>query len=365
MPRFDELINAIPPEEVMQKLNLIAKITNRSPSFLTRELKEIVCSPDCMIFPTIDDMHRAALRILIAKYKHRMTRLNKPDMEFYVIDKTSTKTYETYRPILEDHPTDLAKIEDRKIKNAERIAAGKKTREYKPDRVRKIPTGEEEKVTVYTASVFGIFAKYGLFKNDVFGGIFDDSFRTNIAELILEGEECRLLYQNRIENGKCYTIRCNAWFVDGHYRLKAGSYNGLVENISLEPKDAELPSIKDMICSLSPPIDLLRITEKDVGKYKVVRGLIEKSRTGVNKRCNMQGYMTLVFGQKRLNIAWWNAPEFAIKYNIGSEVYVVCDIQKTEQYGLSGIGHFVIPIHIAENIPTFEPSPDPAMEGEL
>jgi len=51
MPRFDELINAIPPEEVMQKLNLIAKITNRSPSFLTRELKEIVCSPDCMIFP--------------------------------------------------------------------------------------------------------------------------------------------------------------------------------------------------------------------------------------------------------------------------------------------------------------------------
>jgi hypothetical protein len=354
MPTFEELKNAKPPEEVIEKLNHIAKIVDLSPSLLTNELKDIVCSPDCMIFPTIDDMHRVALEILIAKYKHRIYRLKKYDMELYVIDKTGIKSYDIERPVYKDHPADLAKIKEREEKNAKRIADGKKPREYQPFEIRKIPTGEVERVNVQTARVYGIFGKYGLFSNLEIGDVFGDKFRTNISEFILEDDACQILQY--IECGKCYEIKCNTWFVDNHHRLTLRYFSGKPVLV-----DTKLPSAQEMICRLAEPIEIDQIAEKDIGKFKVVHGFIKSGRTHLNKLDNMQGNMSLISindNRSYLNVVWWNGPEFAIKHKEGTEVFVVCDIQKSENYGINGIGHFIIPVNFNPKpklISTIEP----------
>jgi hypothetical protein len=340
MPTFDEIKDKIPPKEVLDKLDLLSTITGLSTSFLTNELKDIVCSPDCMIFPTIQDMQRAALEILISKYKHRMSKFRKYDMELYVIDKTGTKSFNVDRPVCKDHPTDLAKIKEREEKNTKRIADGKKPKDYKHIEIRKIPTGEIERVNVHVARVYGIFGKYGLFANEEIGDIFGDKFRTHISEFILEDDACQIL--QHLECGKSYKVKCNAWFVDNHHKMTLRYFPG--EPILI---DTKLPSTQEIICRLAKPIEIDQITQDDVGKFKVVHGFVKNGRTKVNKRNNMQGNMTLISIKDNIsyfNVVWWNGPEFALKYIEGTEVIVVCDIQNTENYGINGIGHFIIPV---------------------
>jgi hypothetical protein len=310
MPTFEELLDATIPQDVASTVNLIVKLLNIPPSLIKSELKNILCQPECMIFPTIDDMHRAALRILIAKYKLRIINQKKPIMGFYVIEKTSIRTREIERGITEDDPGSLLKAKEREEKRAEKIAAGQKVRETKSIKVKQIVTGETERVSILTARVYGLFGKYGLFVNEELGDIFGESLKTSISELILEEEACRIL--DHIEKGKCYKIRCNAWLEDDHYRLTLKKFE------LPEPTDTALPSLNDLIHHrLAAPIDIDRITEKNIGKFKIVHGIVKSSRTSINRRGNMQGNMTLISTNYKsrtyLTIVWWNAPEFATK----------------------------------------------------
>jgi hypothetical protein len=340
MPTFEELLDSAVPQDVASTVNLIVDFLNIPLSLINRELKNILCQPECMIFPTIDDMHRAALRILIAKYKLRILNQKKPVMEFYVIDKTSIRTREIERGVMEADPGSLQKTKKREKKRVEKITAGKIVRETKPIIIKQNITGEVERVSIPTARVYGLFAKFGLLINEELENIFGESLRTCISELILEEDACRIL--EYIEKGKCYKIRCNAWFVDGHYRLTLKKFE------LPDPMDTVLPSINDLILRFASPIDIDKITEQEVGKFKTVQGIVKNSKTSVNKHGNTQGNMTLIStnykSRSYLNLVFWNAPEYAIRYSSGSEVYVVCDLQKTEQYGISGIGHFVVPV---------------------
>jgi hypothetical protein len=355
MPTFEELLDATIPLDVASRVNLIVKLLNIPPSLINRELKNILCQPECMIFPTIDDMHRAALRILIAKYKLRIINQRKPLMEFYVIDKTSVRIRDIERGVMENDPGSSQKAKEIEEKRTEKIATAKKVRKTKPVKIKQIITGEIERVSIPTARVYGLSAKYGLFVNEELGDIFGESVKTNISELILEEDACQIL--DHIEKGKCYKIKCNSWFVDGHHRLTLKKFE------LPEPTDTALPPINDLIRRLATTIDIDQITEQDVGKFKIVHGIIQSCRTSVNKRGKMQGNMTLIStnykSRSYLNIVWWNAPEFATEYNPGSEVYVICDLQKTEQYGISGIGHFIFPVtktNIISTVPMVEVS---------
>lgn len=334
--RFD---NTKAPKNVYDKLTEIAKVVNSTPENLENQLRQMVHEPDYISFHTTDDMYRAALPFLIDEYKYKIKNFTTKNIQFYAIEKSSIKRFDTFRNEFSDHPADLAKIKEREERNKERITAGKKPREYKPMKIRKIPTGEKKKVTVTSISVFGIFNRYGLFQREDVGKIFGDNFKTGFAELILEDEECRLVQD--LKCGKTYTFKCSIYFKQNHYELLLDE-----DGIPIEVHEDQ-PTIKDMLYRLSEPIGISNITEKSVGSYKVVHGIVKSNRTSVNKKDEMQGNLVLTSLDNNISFktVWWNNPLFATQYPEETDVYVICDIRSSEKFGITGIGHFIIPIN--------------------
>jgi hypothetical protein len=346
--RFD---NTKAPKDVYDKLTDIAKVVNSTPEQLEYKLRQMIHDPEYIPFHTTDDRYRAALPFLIDDYKFKIKDFANKTIEFFVIDKGVVKNIEKFRNVYVDNPADLEKLKERQYKNEERIKAGKAPREYKPIKIRQIPTGEKERITVITVSVFGIFNKYGLFQKEEIGKVFGDKFKTNFAEIILEDDDCRIIQD--IQCGKTYKLNyCQIYFENNHYKLMFDKLNEPVTKFVL--LDKNYPSIKTMVCKLSTPLDITKITEKDVGKYKVIHGIVGKCRTSVNKRDEMQGHLTLTSPDNKasFNTVWWNNPYFVVKNNPGAEVYIVCDIQSNEKYGISGVGHFVILLSDKKSIET-------------
>lgn len=333
--RFD---NTIIPEDVKIKLSSISKIINENPIILENKLRQMIKEPEYIPFHTTDDMYRTAVKFLTDNYKSEIRNSFPKSLEFFVIAKGSTQVTERIGKIYEDHPADLKKLIDREKKNKERVDEGQEPREYSRIRVRRIATGETAIVEKITVTIYGIFNKFGLFKNNELGN-FSGDLKTSFAELILEGDDCRLV-QN-IECGKTYKINyCDIYFDNNHYTIRPQKMSKDVDYLTLiESKQCQ--SIKDMVYKLTKPIDISEITEKNIGSYKVIHGIVDEYRTFVNRRDNQQGSLKLtsLVDKSHFNVVWWNNPFFATQYITGTEVYLVCDIKSDEKYGLGGIGH--------------------------
>lgn len=342
--RFDD---THAPRDVQKRLAEMAEVVKSTPKDLETQLRTMIHEPDYIPFHTTDDMYRTALPFLIDGYKLSIKNFATKDIQFYVIEKSSAKKYNALRDVMTDNPADLAKLKEREEKNAKRIANGKKPREYKPLRIRQIPTGEKRKVTITSISIFGIFNRYGLFHREDIGKVFGDNFKTCFAELILEDvleddkEDDNYRVAQNLKCGKTYTFDCEIRFKFNHYELKLED-----ESKPIEIKE-KLPSIRDMLCRLSKPIDINQITKKDVGNYKIIHGIVKTSRTSVTKKDTMQGNLVLTSLDKNkvFKTVWWDNPLFATQFKPETEVYVICDITSHEKYGITGIGRFVVPLN--------------------
>lgn len=259
----------------------------------------------------MDDRCRQASKILLAQYAEKFSS-HTERMEFAVIEKTPVKEIK------------------RKPKDGEVIDP------------------EEEKT--YLASVFGIFAGYG-----------ESELGTKPGILNLWGDACQSL--KNFEVGKAFTGDFGVEEYENYYSLS------MSESVTLEESNMDIPKPRDIVPKFFPVINI-RDAEfnlsSDRADLKLLKGRVRSGRTGLTGTGDMMGFLTLIDDTASLKdikrgesasatVIFFDSPEFATQYATGSELYVLCEIQESEKYGLSIIGRFVVPIMAIPTKPKTKP----------
>lgn len=311
----EELLNIRPPNDVIAELKEIEEKSGMSHDRIRAAWATIITLSELDIFTNLDDRCRQASKIMIAQLESKQSGGGGTTylMEFAIIDMTSISQFE---------------------KEKKTVQVNKATNEA---------MAVSEKETIPTATVYGIFSSPSevLEPNA-------PAFTPKLGVLRLWDDAVRIL--QLLEKGKTYRIRCSiSTGVDDYYKLNLNTYEEPVQ------VNVEVPPIKDLIVRLFESFSVAEASYHQ-GQLKLMHCRIKTGRTGLNKKSKMQGNMTVsdvnvAYGtnnngtRKDLNITWWNAPEFAVKYAPGSEIYVMCDLaDKGDNYGLSGTGHFIVPI---------------------
>lgn len=321
----DNLRNVKPPKDVVVELRgFAADLGLEDWSKVKEDFYTILEEPffnDMEI--KMEDRCRQASKILLAQYAEKFSS-HTEKMEFAVIEKTPVKEIK------------------RKPKNGEEL-----------------PDGEEK---TYLSSVFGIFAGHG-----------DSELRTKPGILNLWGDACQSL--KNFEVGKAYIGNFGVEEYENYYSLSAS------DSAALEESNMDIPRPRDIVPKFFPVISV-RDAEfnlsSDKSDLKLLKGRVRSGRTGLTGAGDQMGFLTLIDDTASLKdikrgenasatVIFFDSPEFATRYATGSELYVICEIQASEKYGLSIIGRFIIPIMAIPTKPKTRPikrKPTPKPEPE-
>jgi len=314
---FEDALKIRPPEDVINELRDTETKSNYNHEMLKKAFATILSMPMLDMYTDINDRCRAASKVLIAQLESRMagTGGKQYPMECKIIDVTGINEF----------------VKDSKVKEID-------------------PNTGETKEVVKTERTDNAFV-YAICSSPTEGVDPEQAPFTSpkLGVLRLWGDACKLL--SVFEKDKTYLINCSVSPTDDYYKMTKNNPEG----VNPIPDDGTA-KVKDMITRLYEPFEVAE-ADYHIGQYRLLHCRIKSCRTSLNKKGNNQGNMTVTdvnaqFGKaevgaprKELNILWWNAPEFCTQYGPGSEVYIMLDlVDKHDQYGLSGIGHFVIPI---------------------
>lgn len=307
--------NVVPPKEVIAELKGMAEdLGLKDWTKIKEEFYVELSNPDLdeLALP-IEERCVFASKVLLCKYAEKMS-YHTEKVEFYVIDKTGIK----------------------EIK--------KKPKAGEPD-------GDDR---TYLATVFGIFAGAG-----------ESDLVTKPGLLNLWGDACQSL--SKFVPGKAYISSFGVEEYENYYGLSVPD----VGSIDLEESKLEIGKPADVINKFFPEVAISALEyniSKDNSDLKLVRGRIRSGRKGVSGNGNPMGFLTLMEGSGTLkdikdgksgsvSIIFFDSPDYAIRYTYGSEVYVLCEVQASEKYGVSCIGRFIIPIMAFSTRPTRPTAP--------
>lgn len=314
---FEEASKIRPPEDVIKELRDTETKSNYNHEMLKRAFATILSMPMLDMYTNMDDRCRAASKVLIAQLESRQIRTGAKQypMECKIIDITGINEF----------------VKEAKVKEIDKDTG--ETREV----IKREAIDNAFVYVICSSPTENVEPEQAPFTS------------VRLGVLRLWGEACKLL--SVFEKDKTYLVNCGVQPTDDYYKMSKNSNDG----VELLSGEGSAP-VKDMITRLFEPFGVAE-ADYHIGQYKLLHARIKSCRTSLNKKGNLQGNMIVSdvnaqFGKaeegaprKDLNISWWNAPEFCTQYGPGSEVYIMVDlVDKSDQYGLSGTGHFIIPI---------------------
>lgn len=314
---IEEAAKVRPPNDVIAELRDTEVKSQFNHEKLKAAFAQILAMPMLDMYTNIDDRCRAASKVLIAQLSAKLAGTGGKvfPMECKIINFTGVSDFAKDNKVWETNPATGVKEEVMKTEHIDNAIV----------------------YCICSSPTEGVEAEQAPFT------------RVKVGALRLWGPACKIL--QTIEKDKTYLIDCAVKEENDYYKMSKNDEFGIKA-----VEDDGSVSVKDMITRLFEPISIAEASYHQ-GVYKLLHARIKTCRTSVNKKGKNQGNMTVsdinaqfgkpVEGAPRqdLNITWWNAPEFCTEYGPGSEVYVMVDLMdKGDQYGLSGTGHFVIPI---------------------
>ncbi|KKH38979.1 hypothetical protein [Methanosarcina mazei] len=308
---FDDLRSYQPPQDVLDKLNEARQKYDLTYEKILEKFYKYVCSPSYMMFGDIDYLLRSACEMMLANLASTAEYKETHGIYFHCIAKTGIKSFQKEKAVLID---DKTSIETKKGMIATIYGLFQKTKDKKP--------------------LFGVLTLW----NDACQMLdFVEPRNTYFANILAK----KLTKESLTASGKHKKI-------DDRYALTLSDFTKfdkpeLIKDIPLEIEVdtpfQDINQIKNSIISVGE-------VDSNIGEFKIVHGKIANFKTSINKKGNMQGNLILdgIGDKSKIRTVWWNAPEFVVKYRVGTEVYVMMDLKKDEKYGISGIGHFIVPV---------------------
>ena len=315
MPTKEELAKVIPPLDVREQINKASEYSGMAKDKIKNAFKKALALNSLDVFTNMDDRCREAMSILISKIKAQMPSDSTPmfPMEFTIFALSAPKTITT------------------------------KNEKVDPITKNKVVVPEEKQV----ANAYGIFA----------GAPTDDpeapQLPPKLGILTTWSDACQVIAQ--MNEGGAYRGRFVVKQFDDHYELTLNSYE------KMEEMENTLPPAKDIIQKFYTPFPVSQIAyhigDRQLMRGRIIRNFTKLARTGKN-----MGYTVVTdsgvdasilaapkMGEKREQSIMWNAPEFAMKYPVGTDCFFMISVNnKSEQYGISAFGDFIIPITIED-----------------
>ena len=319
MPTREELAKVKPPQDVINEIAKVSEISGQSKDKVKNAFYKALALKTLDVFTDMDERCRQAMYIMIAQLKAKMPSDNTPlfPMEFTVFAVTSPKTI----------PMKNEKVD--------------------PVSGNKITVTEPRNV----ANVYGVFA----------GGPNPDpnapQLPAKLGFLSLWGDACQLVTQ--FKKGNSYLASMGVKNKDDHYELSLSNV------VKIEESKNDLPPIKEIIAKFFSPFSVSQIPIHP-GNNQFVHGRIVRGWTKLDRNGQNRGYVVMADpligasmlasvagGEKReYQVMFSNAPEFATEYGAGTECYFMARIDnKSEQYGVSVYGDFIVPITISTTDP--------------
>ena len=171
--------------------------------------------------------------------------------------------------------------------------------------------------------------------------------------LTLWGEACKIL--DHLKRGGMYKLLLLIKTRNNRFELSTSHYE-IPEEI-----DAILPEPKDIVTKAFEPI-LPSEAGRHLGNNKLIHGRVIKYHTKLTQNDKRMGITEIsdvnvsLVNNILLSILWFNEPDFAERYKVGSICYflVDIDIKETGYIGLSVIGTCVIPVLLMDDIDFYD-----------
>lgn len=321
-PATAESLRAMkPPAEVIAELKEFSDTTKVDMKEIKEKYYDILVEPYLDQLGDSEERFIQASKILMATFAEKMG-FQTAEMEIKVIEKTAIRTYKKEEEVIDE-------------------TTG---------------TAIKKKVEKYTCTMYVIAS-----------GSDNDDLGTKFGLVSFWGEEaCTLV--SKFEKDGCYKVELGMQEFENRYVLSVNDATPTIEEIELD-----VPPVKEIMPLFFEPISVAQAAF-NVGKkgdLVLIRGRVDGSRTALSKAGNTIGFLNLFEDtvqlknlkgrdgdeNNKLSVMFVQSPEMATKYMTGSEVYVLCELSQTEQYGLSAFGSLVIPII---GIPNKASTPPPA-----